>query len=241
MKDRRIIRFLGTAALSCVILITGMTGCMRRNRMSTKDCISYMEDKYGIDFTLIDDNGINEVTTSVLEIYVQCSEYPGKKILVMEERLNGGKQLVFHDNFLCVKYHEQTKAAAEQFASEVYGECRVVCDVDGSDVQPDEFDGTTSFEEFCAKRGSNIWFEVLLPTDHSDSDSDKENELKKMEQKCIDNRFACICDVYYMADDDAYNNIRTHTDFMDYGSSCYSVAGKFLLDNDFNVTVETWR
>ena len=49
-----------------------------------------MKDKYGIEFTLLDDNGINEVTSSVLEIYVQCSEYPGKRILVMEERLNNG-------------------------------------------------------------------------------------------------------------------------------------------------------
>lgn len=212
---------------------------MQKNKLSVSDCLSYMKEKYGREFTLIDDNGINELTSAVLEIYVQCPEYPGKKILVMEERLNNGESLVFHDNFLCVKYHEQTKAAAEQFASEVYGECRVVCEVTGSGVQPDEFDGTTSFEEFCAKRGSHIWFEVLLPTDHSDSD--KENELKKLEQKCIDNRFACICDVYYMSDADAYNNIKTHVDLMQYGSSCYSVAGKFMLDNDFSNCVETWR
>ena len=201
-----------------------MSGCSQKNILSVNDCLSYMKDKYGIEFTLLDDNGINEVTSSVLEIYVQCSEYPGKRILVMEERLNNGESVVFHDNFLFVKYNEQTKATAEQFASEVYGECKVVCEISASGVQPDEFDSTTTFEEFCAVRASDIWFEVLLPTN-----------------QCIDNRFACICDVYYMSNADAYNNIKTHVDLMQSGSSSWSVAGKFLLDNDFNVTVETWR
>ena len=226
-------------SLCFITMMTAMSGCSQKNKLSVNDCLSYMKDKYGIEFTLLDDNGINEVTSSVLEIYVQCSEYPGKRILVMEERLNNGESVVFHDNFLFVKYNEQTKATAEQFASEVYGECKVVCEISASGVQPDEFDSTTTFEEFCAVRASDIWFEVLLPTNHSDSD--KENELKKLEQKCIDNRFACICDVYYMSDADAYNNIKTHVDLMQSGSSSWSVAGKFLLDNDFNVTVETWR
>ena len=226
-------------SLCFITMMTAMSGCSQKNILSVNDCLSYMKDKYGIEFTLLDDNGINEVTSSVLEIYVQCSEYPGKRILVMEERLNNGESVVFHDNFLIVKYNEQTKATAKQFASEVYGECKVVCEISASSVQPDEFDSTTTFEEFCAVRGSDIWFEVLLPTDHSDSD--KENELKKLEQKCIDNRFACICDVYYMSNADAYNNIKTHVDLMQSGSSSWSVAGKFLLDNDFNVTVETWR
>ena len=176
IKSKSIAKAFCSAALCSVILISGMTGCMQKNRLSVNDCLSYMKDKYGIDFTLLDDNGINEVTSSVLEIYVVCPEYPEQKILVMEERLNGGESLVFHDNFLCVKYHEQTKAMAEQMAAEVYGDCRVICEVDASDVHPDEFDSTTTFEEFRAIRASNIWFEILLPADHSDSD--KENQLK---------------------------------------------------------------
>ena len=236
---KNILQKIGMIALCFITMMTAMSGCFQKNKLSVNDCLSYMKDKYGIEFTLLDDNGINELTSSVLEIYVQCSEFPGKRILVMEERLNNGESVVFHDNFLSVKYNEQTKATAKQFASEVYGECKVVCEISASSVQPDEFDSTTTFEEFCAVRGSDIWFEVLLPTDHSDSD--KENELKKLEQKCIDNHFACICDVYYMSDADAYNNIETHVDLMQYGSSCWSEAGKFMLDNDFNGTVETWR
>lgn len=236
---KNILKKTAIISLCFITMMTAMSGCSQKNKLSVNDCLSYMKDKYGIEFTLLDDNGINEVTSSVLEIYVQCSEYPGKRILVMEERLNNGESAVFHDNFLFVKYNEQTKATAEQFASEVYGECKVVCEISAYGVQPDEFDSTTTFEEFCAVRASDIWFEVLLPTNHSDSD--KENELKKLEQKCIDNRFACICDVYYMSDADAYNNIKTHVDLMQSGSSSWSVAGKFLLDNDFNVTGETWR
>ena len=194
-----------------------------------------MKEKYGTDFTLVEKG---ELTSSTLEIYVESPEYKGEKILVMEERLNKGEKLIFHDNFLCVKYHEQTKKMAEKMAEEVYGECKVLCEVNNFNVQPDEFDNTTTFEEFCSKRESRIWVEILLPADHSLSD--KENELKQLEQLCLENRFACICDVYYADDADAYRKISTHEELMDYGI-WYSVAGKFLVDNDFTNFVETWR
>lgn len=238
MKAGKLIKAFLMLSLGCIMAVIGMNGCTIKNKLSVSTCLSYMKDKYGVDFSTVDGEEINELTSAVLEIYVKHPDYPDQKILVMEERLNDGEKLIFHDNFLAVKYHEQTKALAEKMAAEVYGKCKVICAVMGDRVQPDEFDKTTTFEEFCSKRGSNIWFEVLLPTNHSDLKKDE--ELKQLEQKCADNRFACICDVYYADNADAYENISTHAELMQYGT-WYRTAGKFLTDNSFNKFVETWR
>lgn len=238
MKMGRLLKGFFMLPLKFVKAVTG-GGWVTKNKLSVSACLSYMKNKYGIDFSIFEGEKIHNLTWTILEIYVECADYAGKKILVMEERLNNGEKLVFRDNFLAVKYHEKTKAMAEKLASEVYGECKVLCEVMNNNVQPDEFDKTTTFEEFCSTRGSNIWFEVLLPTYHSDAK--KEEELKQLEQKCADSRFACICDVYYAVDEKAYESISTHAELMQHGSKLYKVAGKFMSRNSCSDFFETWR
>lgn len=78
MKPRKILKSLSVAAISCAI-ITGMTGCMQKNKLSVSACVSYMKEKYGTDFTLVEKG---ELTSSTLEIYVESPEYKGEKILL---------------------------------------------------------------------------------------------------------------------------------------------------------------
>ena len=39
------------------------------------------------------------------------SDYPEENILVVEERLNNGDTIIFHDNYVAVKYQQETKKA----------------------------------------------------------------------------------------------------------------------------------
>ena len=241
MKNGKILKRIGILFLGYIIMMTGVSGCMQKNKLSINACLSYMKDKYGTEFTLVEGEEVSQLTASMLEIYVKSADYPEEKVLVVEERLDNGNSILFHDNYVAVRYRQEAKNLAEKMAEDVFGECRVLYKVDDTLVQPDEFDNTTTFEEFISDRASNIYFDVLVPPEHSDND--KESELKKLEQLCIENRFVCICDVWYSTDEEVYWNSNSNVELMKarLDHRWYTENGQFIMDNDFTVYHEMWR
>lgn len=59
---KNVLKKTAIISLCFITMMTAMSGCSQKNKLSVNDCLSYMKDKYGIEFTLLDDNGINEVT-----------------------------------------------------------------------------------------------------------------------------------------------------------------------------------
>lgn len=116
-----------------------------------------------------------------------------------------GDTIIFHDNYVAVKYQQETKNLAEKMAADVFGECKVLYTVDNTSVLPDEFDNTTTFEEFTSEGASQIAVYVMIPPEHSAQE--KEKELKQLEQIWIENRFVGFCSLYYFSDAEAYQSI----------------------------------
>ena len=110
MKNRNVLQKITIIALCIIIMITAMSGCSLKS-LAVGDFLSYMKDKYGMDFTLVEDHDTYDLSTSVATIYVECSEYPGEEIFVIRESLNGGKEIAYHDNmaviFYCIGYYHQ--------------------------------------------------------------------------------------------------------------------------------------
>ena len=211
---------------------------MRKNKLSVDDCLSYMKGKYGCEFTLLDDDKESKVqlTAQYLEIFVESPEQQGEKILVVEELKDGS--VLYHDNYVAIKYRQETKKLAEKLANEIFDECRVLYEPDNTRYQPDEFNDTTTFEEFISKKQSKIYISVLLPPEHSDEN--KEQELKEMEQKCIEHKLVCICDIYYASDEEAYQSVNSDADVMNAGH-WYKADGQFVIDDELSVSSEMWR
>ena len=226
MKNRNVLQKIGIIVLCFMTMTTAMSGCSPKSWVAG-DFLSYMNDKYGMDFTFVEDTYYHSRSEDT--IYVECSEYPGEKIFVGRDSLNGGKEIAYHDNFVAIKYKQQTKELAEKMASDVLGECRVLHDPYDNSFQPDEFDNSTTFEEFISR--NDIY--ILLPPEHTADEKD----LKKLEEEWIKNHFVSYCCMYYITDEEAYRGIQVHSDVRNY-DQCYSDKALFNLDEDMTITVE---
>ena len=230
MKNRNVLQKITIIALCIIIMITAMSGCSLKS-LAVGDFLSYMKDKYGMDFTFVEDTYYHSRSEDT--IYVECSEYPGEKIFVGRDSLNGGKEIAYHDNFVAIKYKQQTKELAEKMASDVLGECRVLHDPYDNSFQPDEFDNSTTFEEFISRNPSKIDIYILLPPEHTADEKD----LKKLEEEWIKNHFVSYCCMYYITDEEAYRGIQVHSDVRNY-DKCYTDMARFNLNEDMAITVE---
>ena len=166
---------IGIIVLCFITMMTAMSGCSLKS-WGAGDFLSYMNDKYGMYFTFVEDTYYHSRSEDT--IYVECSEYPGEEIFVVRESLNGGKEIAYHDNFVAIKYKQQTKELAEKMASNVLGECRVLYEPYDNGSEPDEFDNSTTFEEFISRNPSKIDIYILLPPEHTADEKD----LKKLEE-----------------------------------------------------------
>ena len=151
---------IGIIVLCFITMMTAMSGCSLKS-WGAGDFLSYMNDKYGMYFTFVEDTYYHSRSEDT--IYVECSEYPGEEIFVVRESLNGGKEIAYHDNFVAIKYKQKTKELAEKMASNVLGECRVLYEPYDNGSEPDEFDNSTTFEEFVSRDPSKIDIYILLP------------------------------------------------------------------------------
>ena len=108
MKNRNVLQKIGIIVLCFMTMTTAMSGCSPKSWVAG-DFLSYMNDKYGMDFTFVEDTYYHSRSEDT--IYVECSEYPGEKIFVGRDSLNGGKEIAYHDNmaviFYCIGYYHQ--------------------------------------------------------------------------------------------------------------------------------------
>ena len=188
---------------------------------------------------------------SFFQTYVECEKYPKEKIFVVQERLEKGKKVLFHDNYVAVKYKKKTIELSEKIAKSVFDECKVIYDVNPKKIVSDDFDDNTTFEEFISLSSSGIGFNIIVPFEHSIEE--KEKELKKLENLCIENHFACFCNVYYSVSQEAYNSTNCKNDLIEimYGMKVYKetgnvqkgykINGQFDIKNDFTINHEIWR
>lgn len=115
--------------------------------------IAYMENKYGEKFEYAGAWGNSMSTTH--ELLVTCGSFPGQQILVQIENYRDDNK-VFLDNYLAVKYKDETFAFFKNCASRTFGDAKVFYDVVMNGLSA-QLPASASFNEYIADT------RVLLP------------------------------------------------------------------------------
>ncbi len=234
MINKKIIRPI--CLILCVIMMIGACGCMnsRRSKMSVDDCINYMVEKYGENFTYIEPYSDYQSNNS-LKIIVQSESMPDSRVLVVSERVND--TILFHDNYIAEKYKEETFNLLQKLSDTVYGDCKVLYTVHEGFL-PDAFNSSTDFATFISSKSSLIAFSVILPPNAESIN--KEDKIKEFYELLIENRINCSFKVYYINSNNKYNETLSIEQLLD-DRDTILFTGRVIMDEDFSIKDEGWE
>ncbi len=130
--------------------------------------LAYMEQKYGekFEYTAPWGNSLD----GTRELLVSCKSLPGQDIIVQVENFKKENK-IFSDNYIAVKYHDETIDFLKKCADEEFGETKVTYDVAKSALSP-ELPAQASFDDFLSDKKSFISASIYI----------KESSLKDKEQ-----------------------------------------------------------
>ena len=163
----------------CILMIfntMGMSGCMKKNNTTkvrlniNTAALLYMQEKYGEKFEYYKPYGNSMSGTHSL--LVRCASLPDQDILVSIENYRRENK-VFLDNYLAVKYREETIEFFMDCARRVFGEAKIHYDVAYEALSPD-LSTTATLNEFLSDR--RVSFVVMVEIKESDFTSEEQAE-----------------------------------------------------------------
>ena len=234
----RKLALLSVTAITCL----GVYGCMfhRKEAFSVDACVTYMQEKYGMDFVYTEPIDDFQPTASSLRIYVSAADAPDSRILVSALRNEDGS-IRYLDNYVAVKYAPQTARVLTESAQAVYGTCRVIYSVNERTALADIFDAQMSFEEYAGQKRADINALLLLPPSHGTEQKDAEMDALAEQLKA--HRIAARFAVCYVSDQQAYDSIQTSSDRYEWnrrGKWC-ETSGTLSVDGSFETDIHRWR
>lgn len=144
-------------ALGAMILILGGLLYKHTDKLNKKlnineEGLAYMEQKYGEKFEY--DGPWGNSMTGTHEFLVQCDSLPGESIVVEIENYKQDNK-IFRDNYLAVKYREDTINFIRDCANQVLGETTVFYRESCIGLSP-YLPATATFEEYLADTSGYI-------------------------------------------------------------------------------------
>lgn len=145
---KRMKRMLIAAVLITAIMLGG-TGCMMNPMFKSKGAdardlaLAHMEDKYGEKFTYA--SGYGNSMSGTYQFFATCDSLPGQEVLVEVENY-GSKDRIFRDNYMAVKYQEETV----DFLRECAGNVGNVYYTVGKNGQSETLAADAGFADFLA-------------------------------------------------------------------------------------------
>ena len=102
-----ILRRFVALSLAAIIML-GVTGCMKKNKNKRELAVEYMEKKYGEKFEYSPGGGGTSISDTQF-LLVTCASFPGQDIVVLIQKyLTDKDNMIFSDNYLAVKYRDET-------------------------------------------------------------------------------------------------------------------------------------
>ena len=157
-------RILISVALFAVILL-GETGCVQNNSAQDSSAqninnvaLEYMEQKYGEKFEYVAPWGNSLSGTH--ELIVSCTSLPGYEIVVQVENYKQADK-VFRDNYLAVKYQQETTEFLQRHAEEVFGQAIVLYEP-SKDSQSESLSATAAYQEYLADTRTAIMPSIVV-------------------------------------------------------------------------------
>ena len=207
---------------------------LEKNNGLTDRMVQYMNDKYADDefsFNAETGGGAGAVYKTII---VSSRECPDKDIYV-RYRKNGDTE-EFSDNYLGVKYQQQTEDLMGSVISAVLGsDYRIFYTVDNYACPNDN--GTLSFNEYICNKDSNIGFTVVAKATADDKDA----IAKALETEITKAGLCCTATVYFDNGSDDYKAL-TDTNLYAYlYKKAYSAALSFEMENDAGFSATSWE
>ena len=151
-----------------------------RGRNINDAALEYMEQKYGEKFEFVAPWG--DSMTGDHELVVACESLAGERIIVKISNYKS-EDRVFQDNYLAVKYYEETVGFLSQCANEVFGDSKVYYKVARSALSP-ELPADASFEEYFADEEGFISANIAVKASSFTSKEQAENVMDPILSAC---------------------------------------------------------
>ena len=170
------------SAMMVAALLIGGFGCMGINflgRNETKEpklnindvALLHMEEKYGEKFEYVRPWG--DSMSGTRQFMAKCESFPDQEVLVQIENFKDEEKQIFRDNYLAVKYREQTAAFFNDCATSVFGDANIYYEVANDGLSPD-LPPDATVQEFLAD--TRVTAIVIIEVKQSSFTADEQAE-----------------------------------------------------------------
>ncbi len=154
----------------------GVSGCMKIKESPADKMVKYINEKYDDTFEYVKPYG-GYLGSKTKKIIVSSEKYPGYNVYVSYTKSDG--QETFSDNYLCVKFYEQTYNYLKDTYQSAFGENIYLYYDFAVSARPKNSSDETTFEEFIAAPSSMVTYMVIIPYAFEESEKDEIAETIK--------------------------------------------------------------
>lgn len=227
------------AILSLAMLVgSSMYGCFFNAEDNSRSdrMVEYINDKYDDEFTFESVYG-GHVGSDNHKIIVSSEKFPGEEIIVFCDA--SGDEEVYSDNYLGIKFEEQTAELISDTLSEAFGEDPFIYYFPSDYSMTSGASDDTSFEEYISSPSSGIDFIAIV---NCKADEFSEDEVVGKVQNCLKDAGICATgtmffdtqgtDISNLNGDDYYENYVVYEK--------YSGRLHFNMDEDLDFSSYKW-
>lgn len=224
------------AAVFAATVVFGGTGCRVNEaavpaRDGTEALIESLNNKYGENFTFVDNAGGGTAMTDHCAIHVHSEKLPGDTIYAVRGVFDGKTEN--RDNYMAYYLKADAEAYLKAMAEDVYGECRVFYAPDDKMLLPADMGKDTSAEDML--QASKCYYSVLIKG--GQDIPQKEVKLDKLFDKLKENKIRCYFYIAYIDDEKYYNSLESAVGI----DKAHIITDCTLgMDDDFNITDKKW-
>lgn len=201
-----------------LILLCGACGIMdigaRSSDAPIEKMVGYMNDKYSDTFTYVRTYG-GHFGSTTHKIMVASDQLPGKEISVILSE--GGDAAVLSDNYVAVKYEEETRSLIHGILSDCFGEKLFVGYSANNLATSSVFNDDTAFQDYIKEPSSAIYFTAII---RCPSDSARRADMvSSLEQKLVSAGLCCGGKLFFCSDFDDFDSLTNENYYEKYLSA----------------------
>lgn len=197
--------------------------------------VEYITDKYNEPFTFIRIYG-GYSGTDLHKILVRSERYPEKEICVIYDSEND----VYSDNYLGIKYEEETKQYLISTLAGCFGGDVYVHYLADNLAMTENGNAGTTFNEYIRSAQSGISFTAIISTGRTEEENDV--LLNDLQRSMSEAGLCCNGKIYFCDAGVKINELTDLTYFKDFiFPKKYGKCLFFIIDDDLNIVTQEWE
>ena len=216
-----------------MLVVTCVTGCIRKTPSNKKIMMDYMERKYGEEFTFLS-IGTELYTADYVEMWVSSENLPGQDICVHMMRADG----VCSDNYICYLMEAEVDEYIGELVYEIYGESRAFSGIPIKSriLMSEEISKNISISEYLKAFELKIHCLIFVSTGEETRDEDIEALRKKLEEHGCQLSMT----VFYTKDKSSIDSLTDKSDVNNYWKKNNVIFyGYFIMKKDYQFDIDT--